>query len=89
MKPSPQLTPAWETAITRWAAWLQEGRTASTVRLRGVHMRTVAALSRTATPKRATAEGLAAVIARQDWHHDYRCDVCTSVRSFCEWAGIT
>jgi len=84
------LTPAWDAAITSWAAWLRDaGKSGATIKLRRVHLRTVAGLSRTVRPDQLTSDAIVMMADRQQWAFQYRCDLRTSLTSFYEWAVQT
>lgn len=89
-KPAPHLPPAWDAAIAKWVTWLRDaGNTSGTIKLRRVHVRTVAGLSRTVRPDQLTSDALVLIADRQQWAYPYRRALRTSLASFYEWAVQT
>lgn len=77
------LPPAWEVAILNWTNSLrEEGKSVKTITLREKHVRSIAALSRTARPDQLTPEAIVSICTRQEWINEYRRDVRTSLASF-------
>jgi hypothetical protein len=66
-----------------------EGKTAAAIKNRRIHVRSIAALSRTARPTQLTPDTLSAIYTRQGWVFDYRCSVRSSVERFRTWAVET
>ncbi|MEE3066545.1 MAG: hypothetical protein VYA67_21825 [Actinomycetota bacterium] len=81
------LPPAWESSLVDWLDSLRlEGKSEKTISLRRRHVRSVAAVSRTAHPRAVTPELLMSICRQQDWSFEYRCDMRTSLLMFYSWA---
>lgn len=87
---APHLPPAWDAAIASWVAWLRDaGKSAATINLRRVHLRTIASLSRTVRPDQLASDAIVLMAGRRQWTYRYRCDLRTSLASFYDWAVQT
>lgn len=85
-----EISSAWRTSIVAWLAFLElRGLAQATLKVRGEHLRFIAARVRAVSPAELTTDDLLAVMSGRRWSASYRKMIRESLRSFCVWALST
>lgn len=81
------LSPAWESSVKRWCAWLVVGgKSQRTIRTRRGQVRGTVRRLESKEPRDVTYEQIVELYADHEWSLDHRRGLRTSLNSYFEWA---